>query len=207
MLVEQDLGREVLGRTAERRRQLVGPQIGFGQPEITQSDVSCSVEEDVLWLQIARNHNQPTNAQRKIPKNSPINNIILVQMLQRQHQLGNIKLCPLLTKPRLPLQMPKQLAPTLKIRHKIQIRIRLETKLEANKEGTLQGPLQDLALPDCMRHLLFGDDFLFGEHFHGVDALGVAFADLENFAERASADEFEEFEIAGGERAFGLFVA
>ena len=35
MLIEQDLGREILGRTAERRRQLVGAQIGFGQPEIT----------------------------------------------------------------------------------------------------------------------------------------------------------------------------
>jgi len=35
MLVEQDLGREVLGRTAEGCRQLVGAQIGFGQPEIT----------------------------------------------------------------------------------------------------------------------------------------------------------------------------
>lgn len=121
-----------------------------------------------------------------------------MQMLQRQNKLGNIKPRPLLTKPRLLLQMPKQLPTALKIRDQIQIRIRLKAKFQAHEEGRFEGTLEDFALADGVGYFFFRDDFFFGEDFHGVDAFGVFFADLEDAPEGAAADEFEEFEVAGG---------
>ena len=99
--------------------------------------------------------------------------------------------------PRLPLQMPKQLATALKIRDEIKIGLGLKTKLEPDQKRAVQRALEDLALADGVSDFFFGDDLALGEHFHGVDAVGVFFADLEDFAECASADEFEEFKVAG----------
>jgi hypothetical protein len=99
--------------------------------------------------------------------------------------------------PRLPLQMPEQLPTALKIRHEIKIRLRLKTKFEPDQKRAVQRALEDLALADGVSDFFFGDDLALGEHFHGVDAVRVFFADLEDFAECASADEFEKFKVAG----------
>lgn len=45
-----------------------------------------------------------------------------------------------------------------------------------------------------MFDFFFADDLFFGEDFHGVDAMSVFFADLEDFTKSAAADEFEELE-------------
>lgn len=52
LVVEQDFGREVLGRTAECVGELVGFEIGLGEPKVAERDVSCCVEEDVLGFQV-----------------------------------------------------------------------------------------------------------------------------------------------------------
>jgi hypothetical protein len=136
--------------------------------------------------------------------NSPIDDIILVEMLQRQHQLGNIEPRPLFRKPTLLLQVPEELPPALVVRHKIELLLRLERELEADEEGALERGLKDTALADGVGDLLFGDDLLLGEDLHGVDPFGVALADLEDAAEGASANELEKLEVARGEVLFGL---
>jgi hypothetical protein len=52
-----------------------------------------------------------------------------------------------------------------------------------------------------MCDLFFGDNFLFGEDLHCVDAPGVLFPDLEDTAECAPADKLQKLEIAWGERS------
>ena len=127
-----------------------------------------------------------------------------MQMLQRQHKLRNIKPRAILRKPRLLLQMPKQLAAALKIRNEVQIGISLEAKFQTDEEGGVEGLLEDLALADGVGDLLLGDDLALGEDLHGVDALRVLFADLEDAPEGAAADELEELEVARGGSPPGL---
>jgi hypothetical protein len=110
-------------------------------------------------------------------------------MLQRQHQLGDIKPCPLLTKLGLPLQMPKQLPAALEIRDEVKVRVGLKAKLQSDEKRRLDGALEDLALADGVRDFLLGDDLLFREHLHRVDSLGVLFPDLKDAAERAASNE------------------
>lgn len=64
--------------------------------------------------------------------------------------------------------------------------------------------MEDLAFADGVRDFFFGNDFLFGEDFHGIDAFGVLFADLENLAKGAASDELEEFKVSWCEGAFRL---
>lgn len=52
MFVEEDFRGEVLRRPTERVRELVRPEIGFRQPEITERDVARRVQKDVLWFQV-----------------------------------------------------------------------------------------------------------------------------------------------------------
>ena len=135
---------------------------------------------------------------------APVDDVVFVQVLQRQDKLRDVKPRPLLREPGLALQVPEQFAAALEIGDEVEVRVRLEAELEPDEERRLERPLQDLALADRMCHLLLGDDLLFRQDLHGVYPLGVPLADLEHLAERAPADELEKFEIAWGQRAFGL---
>jgi hypothetical protein len=64
--------------------------------------------------------------------------------------------------------------------------------------------LENLAFADGVCDFLFCNDFLLGEDFHGVDAFGVLFPDLENLAKSAASDKLEEFKVSWCESAFGL---
>lgn len=55
-----------------------------------------------------------------------------------------------------------------------------------------------------MCDLLLCDNLLFGEDLHGIDATCVLFADLEDAAKGAAADELHKLEIAGSEGTAGL---
>ena len=54
MLVEEDLGGEVLGGAAKGGGELVGSQVGFGEAKVAEGDVACRIEEDVFGFEIAR---------------------------------------------------------------------------------------------------------------------------------------------------------
>jgi hypothetical protein len=59
--------------------------------------------------------------------------------------------------------------------------------------------LEDLAFTNGVGNFLLCYNLLFGEDFHGIDALGVPFAYLENLSKGSSSDELEEFKITGGQ--------
>lgn len=99
--------------------------------------------------------------------------------------------------------MPKELTTAFEIGDEIKVSFGLETELQADQEGTgsassldQQG---DLFLSDRVLYFFFADDLFFGEDFHGVDAMSVFFADLEDLSKGATADEFEELEGCGCE--------
>jgi len=64
--------------------------------------------------------------------------------------------------------------------------------------------LENLAFADGVSDFFFGDDFLLGEDFHSIYALGILFADLEDLAKSATTDELEELKVSWSESAFGL---
>lgn len=98
--------------------------------------MACCVEEDIFRLEVTRDLGKTAVRRgRKTRGNTPIDNVILVQMLQGQYQLCNVKLGSLLSKPRLSLQVPEQFAAALEIGDQIEIGVCLETKLEADEEG------------------------------------------------------------------------
>jgi hypothetical protein len=53
VIVQQNLGSEVLGRTAEGVGQGVGGQVRLGETEVAEDDVAGCVEEDVFRLEVA----------------------------------------------------------------------------------------------------------------------------------------------------------
>ena len=52
MFIQKYFRRQVLGRSTESVRQFVRAQIRFGKTEVTQRDVTCGIEQDVLWFQV-----------------------------------------------------------------------------------------------------------------------------------------------------------
>lgn len=53
MLVEEHLRGKVFCGAAEGVGELVGAEVGLGQAKIAERDVTCRVEEDIFWLEIA----------------------------------------------------------------------------------------------------------------------------------------------------------
>jgi len=134
----------------------------------------------------------------------PVDDIVLVEVFEGEGEFCDVETSALLGEAGLALEMPKELTSTLKIRDKIELGVSLEAKLEANEERRVERTLKDLALTNGVCNLLLGDDLLFGQDLHGVYTSCVDFADLENFAEGADANELEKFEISWGERSTGL---
>lgn len=50
MFIEEYFWRQVFSGATKRVGELIGTKIGFRQAEVTQCDVPCSVQEDVLRL-------------------------------------------------------------------------------------------------------------------------------------------------------------
>lgn len=177
------------------------------------------VEEDVLGFEIPEqkrrqndsnqlsttsNTNSNNRGTKGKPENSPVDDIVLVQMLQRQHQLSDVKPRPLLREPPLLLKMPEQLASTLVVRNEVELLLRLEAELESDEERAFEGGLKDLPFSDGVSDLLLGYNLLLGEDLHGVDSLGVSFPNLEDSSERSSTDELEELEVPRGKVSLAL---
>lgn len=126
----------------------------------------------------------------------PIHDVVLVEVLERKDKLSDVEACALFAEAGLALEVPEELAAALEVGDEVEVGVGLEGELEADEEGALEGALEDLALADGVGDLLLRDDLALGEDLHGVDALGVLLADLEDAAERAAADELEELEVA-----------
>jgi hypothetical protein len=166
--------------------------------------VASSVQQDVFRFQVTTDDecgrtSQPfsQSTTKSWYPHSPVHNVILVQVLECEDELGNIKPRPGLGKSAFLLQVPEQLSSALVIRDKEQVVFRLEAEFQPDEEGRVQGLLQDLAFTDSMRDLLFRDDILLGQHLHRVDPLRVTFPDLENLSERAASDKLEDFKVLG----------
>jgi hypothetical protein len=44
MLIEQYLGREILGSATERLRELVRTQVSFGETKVAERDMACGIK-------------------------------------------------------------------------------------------------------------------------------------------------------------------
>jgi len=187
---------DILGSTAEGVGELIIREIRLRQSKIAQRHMSRRIQQYILGLQI-------TISISFLPvqyiSNSPVNDIVFVQMLQRQDQFRDIEPRSILAKPSLLLKVPKQLSTTLVVRHEIQLFLCLEREFESDEERALERPLEDLPLADSMCHFLLRDNLLLREHFHGVYPTCVLFAYLEDTTECPSSDELEEFKFAGFE--------
>lgn len=203
MVVQEDLRRQILCRAAESVRQLASTKIRLRETEIAKRDVARGVKEDVLGLQITVEEDRGQREFRVIDdarynkqRNSPVHDIVLVQMLKREHQFRDVESCPLLRKLCFPLEMIEELSTALEICHQVQMALALEREFEADEEGALERALQNLALADRMCHFLLCDDLLLREDLHRVDSLRVLFPHLEDLAKCAAADKLQEVKVA-----------
>ena len=146
--------------------------------------MSVRIQQDILRLEVA------------------VDNVVLVQMPQREDELGNVELRPLLHKAALLLQMPEQLAARHVIRDEVQIRRGLERELQAHDERRLgrRRAHQDIPLADRVLDLLLLHDDLLRQHLHRVDALRVLLAHLEHLPERALSNQLQDLKVVRPER-------
>jgi hypothetical protein len=131
------LPNDSLGSSAEGVGQLIIGQIGLGQSKVTERYMSCSIQQDVLGLQVTI----PLVGPVGVSQNSPVDNVVLVQMLQSQDKLGNIEPRSVFAEPTLLLQMPEKFSSALVIGHKVQFFLRLEGEFQSDEERTLEGTL------------------------------------------------------------------
>jgi len=166
--------------------------------------MTSGIQQDVFRFQITVTaFRQPSAAKCQVTGwhclHLPVDDIIFVQMLKSEHQLGNVEPRTRLGKPAFLLQVPEQLSTALVIRHKEQVVLGLETEFQSDQEWRVEGLLQDLSLSDGMGNLLLGDDILFGQHLHRVDSLRVPFSHLEDLAEGSTSDQLENLEVFRGQ--------
>ena len=146
--------------------------------------MACRVEEDIFGLEVT------------------VYNVVLVQVLERKGEFGDVEPRAIFSEPGLSLQVPEELSARLEIGHEEEFLVGLEAKFETDQEGTFERRLEDLALADGVRDLFLGYDFLLREHLHGIDSLRVPFSHLEDTAEGALADKLEDLKVTRLERAF-----
>lgn len=116
----------VLCGPAKRVGQLSCPEIRLGQAKVAKGDMSRRVEQDIFRFQVpVPGQHWPDGRSRY----SPVYNVILVQMLEREHEFRHVKPRSCLGKPALLLEMPKELSATLVIGDEEQVLLRLKTKL------------------------------------------------------------------------------
>lgn len=167
--------------------------------------MSRGIEEDILRLEITadvQHWSTPRTA-----RDSPVHNVVLVEVFQRENQFGDVEPRPILAEPSLLLEMPKEFSPALVVGNKVQLLFRLEREFEAHEEWALERSLEDLPLADSMCDLFLRHNLLFGEHLHGVDSAGVLLSHLEDAAKSPAADQLQELKVGGFKVDFALHAA
>jgi hypothetical protein len=110
-------------------------------------------------------------------RDSPVNDIEAVQMLQGAQELGRIKPAPQLVKLALPLQVVEQLATVDERQDQVQLFGRLERKLEGHDERIVDLG-EDGPFGESVGDFRPGDDVRFPDRLQGVDSQRVSFTNL-----------------------------
>lgn len=123
--------------------------VELAQPEIAQSDMTSIVEQNILGFQVTirRRVSNLDSLREAQVRNSPVDHVERMQMLQRAQQFCRIESTPRLIKLALPLQVVEQLSSIHERQHQVQLLRRLKGELEGDDEGIVD----------------FGEDRSFGE--------------------------------------------
>lgn len=102
MIVEKDFRSQIFSRSTESIGKGIGSQIRLAQTKVTQRNMSRGVEEDIFWFQIAVSDipvSQRGAEEDETMGDSPIDNVVNVQVLQCENNLGRIKPSSVFCKP------------------------------------------------------------------------------------------------------------
>jgi hypothetical protein len=134
---------DLLSGPAEGVGKLTASEIRLGKTKVAQGDVTSGIQQDVFRFQVTANaFCKPFAAEYHVTsRHSPVDNVVFVQMLESEHQLGDVKPRTRLGKPPFLLQVPEQLSTALVIRHKEQVVLGLETEFQADQEWRVKGLL------------------------------------------------------------------
>lgn len=134
---------ELLSGSAKGIGELTASEIRLGKTKVAQGDMTSGIQQDVFRFQITVTaFRQPSAAKCQVTGwhclHLPVDDIIFVQMLKSEHQLGNVEPRTRLGKPAFLLQVPEQLSTALVIRHKEQVVLGLETEFQADQERRVE---------------------------------------------------------------------
>ena len=167
----QHLRREVLGRAAERVRAAVdGVDVLLREPEVGQAHVALVVQQHVFGLEVA------------------VDDVHLVQVLEREHDLRDVEAAARLVELALAAQVEEELAARAVVEHEVELVGRLERVVEPDDER-VHDAAEHVALRLGVLDLVALDDVGLLQHLHRVDAARVALAHLHDLAEGALADD------------------
>lgn len=136
----EDFGGKVLWGAAEGVGLLICLQ-DLGETEISETDVAIFSHQNVLRLEI------------------PIDDILLVEMPNRQGHRERIELCPGLGELPCFTQVHEEFATAHELHHEENLLICLEYVLHTHEEGMI-GLLQNLLLQQCGLDLIVIDDYV-----------------------------------------------
>jgi hypothetical protein len=112
----QDLGREVLGRAAERVRAVAVLHVDLAEAKVAERDVAVVVQQDVLRLEVA------------------VHDVERVQVLEHEEELRAVEARVLLAEALLLLQVVEELAAVDQRKDEVQLLLALEAELERHDE-------------------------------------------------------------------------
>ena len=173
-LVEYDLGRDILGRAAERPR-LVAEADLLGEAEVDELAVAARVQQQILGLQVA------------------VDGALGVQVGERLHHARRVEFRLVLVELAALLEHAPQLAAQTHLEHQVQVLLVLERLVEAAYE--VRARLEhDVALVEHVVLLLGLHDVLLFEHLERIGAMMALVAHQLDATEATRAKRAEYFE-------------
>lgn len=157
-LTEQDLWCQILGRSTKRVGEFAFREIDFGESEIGDLDMPIGCKEDVLWFQVA------------------VDDLLLVDILQCEHQLGTVELGLVLAETERSSQVEEQLSADHEIRDEVQLGLGLEGEVQLHNKGMLN-ILQDDPLVLGVRLLVALLDHVLPQDLHRVELVVLSVID------------------------------
>lgn len=148
----------------------------LGQAKVGHDNVTLFREEQVLGLEVA------------------VDDASVVQVLQRQQDLGGVEADALLGEAAVVLEVEEELATVHKVQHKVQLLVGLERVVQVDQEGMLQLG-QDVPLRHRVLLLALGNDLCLLKDFHGIDFTGIFLPNLKNSPKTSLANELQIVKI------------
>uniref|UniRef100_A0A182Q467 Uncharacterized protein n=1 Tax=Anopheles farauti TaxID=69004 RepID=A0A182Q467_9DIPT len=150
-LAQDDLRREILGRAAQRPGSALD---ALREPKVRHLQVALRVDQQILRLQIA------------------VDQIEIVQVLEREHDLGGVEARVRLGEPADLAQVREHLAARHVLQHHVQVRVVLEVELETDQERE-RDRLKDALLVQRVLDLLQLHHLLFVQDLHRVSLVDL----------------------------------